>query len=34
VVDVHMANLRKKVDVADQKSWVRTVRGVGYSMAL
>jgi DNA-binding response OmpR family regulator len=34
VVDVHMANLRKKIDVADQKSWVRTVRGVGYSMAV
>lgn len=34
VVDVHMANLRKKVDVPDQKSWVRTVRGVGYSMTI
>ena len=34
VVDVHVANLRKKVDVAGEKSWVRTVRGVGYSMAL
>ncbi len=34
VVDVHMANLRKKIDVAGEKSWVRTVRGVGYSMAL
>lgn len=34
VVDVHMANLRKKIDVAGEQSWVRTVRGVGYSMAL
>jgi DNA-binding response OmpR family regulator len=32
VVDVHIANLRKKVDQSDAKSWVRTVRGVGYSM--
>jgi len=32
VVDVHIANLRKKIDQADTKSWVRTVRGVGYSM--
>ena len=34
VVDVHVANLRKKIDVAGESSWVRTVRGVGYSMAL
>jgi DNA-binding response OmpR family regulator len=34
VVDVHMANLRKKVDLPGRSSWVRTVRGVGYSMAL
>jgi DNA-binding response OmpR family regulator len=34
VVDVHVANLRKKIDVPGQKSWLRTVRGVGYSMAL
>ena len=32
VVDVHIANLRKKIDQSDTKSWVRTVRGVGYSM--
>jgi DNA-binding response OmpR family regulator len=32
VVDVHIANLRKKIDQAGMKSWVRTVRGVGYSM--
>ena len=32
VVDVHIANLRKKVDQPGTKSWVRTVRGVGYSM--
>jgi DNA-binding response OmpR family regulator len=34
VVDVHVANLRKKIDAAGSPSWVRTVRGVGYSMAL
>jgi DNA-binding response OmpR family regulator len=34
VVDVHVANLRKKIDAGAEKSWVRTVRGVGYSMAL
>ena len=32
VVDVHIANLRKKIDSHGVKSWVRTVRGVGYSM--
>ena len=32
VVDVHIANLRKKIDQNGPKSWVRTVRGVGYSM--
>ncbi len=32
VVDVHIANLRKKVDTPNSNSWVRTVRGVGYSM--
>ena len=32
VVDVHIANLRKKIDQPDAKSWVRTVRGVGYSL--
>jgi len=32
VVDVHIANLRKKIDRPDAKSWVRTVRGVGYAM--
>ncbi len=32
VVDVHIANLRKKIDKPGGKSWVRTVRGVGYSM--
>ena len=33
VVDVHIANLRKKVDRAGTRSRVRTVRGVGYSLA-
>ena len=32
VVDVHIANLRKKIDQPNTKSWVRTVRGVGYSI--
>jgi DNA-binding response OmpR family regulator len=32
VVDVHIANLRKKIDQPGTKSLVRTVRGVGYSM--
>ncbi|MGB8857658.1 MAG: response regulator transcription factor [Ilumatobacteraceae bacterium] len=32
VVDVHIANLRKKVDQPGVKSCIRTVRGVGYSM--
>lgn len=34
VVDVHVANLRKKIDVPGRASFVRTVRGVGYSMTL
>jgi len=33
VVDVHIANLRKKIDPADGESRIRTVRGVGYRMA-
>lgn len=33
VVDVHIANLRKKVDRPGVKSVVRTVRGVGYGLA-
>ncbi|MEX1106331.1 MAG: response regulator transcription factor, partial [Ilumatobacteraceae bacterium] len=31
VVDVHIANLRKKIDVPGMRSIIRTVRGVGYS---
>jgi DNA-binding response OmpR family regulator len=31
VVDVHIANLRKKIDVGES-SRVRTVRGVGYAI--
>ena len=30
VVDVHIANLRKKIDSSSTK-WIRTVRGVGYA---
>jgi DNA-binding response OmpR family regulator len=32
VVDVHIANLRKKIDPDDGPSFVRTVRGVGYRL--
>ena len=32
VVDVHVANLRKKIDRPGAKSVVRTVRGVGYGI--
>jgi DNA-binding response OmpR family regulator len=32
VVDVHVANLRKKIDADVERSRIRTVRGVGYSM--
>ena len=32
VVDVHVANLRKKIDRSGTKSVVRTVRGVGYGI--
>jgi DNA-binding response OmpR family regulator len=32
VVDVHIANLRKKIDEPDAPSRIRTVRGVGYRM--
>ncbi len=35
VVDVHIANLRKKIDiVGDGPSRIRTVRGVGYAMSV
>ncbi len=33
VVDVHIANLRKKIDGGAERSQIRTVRGVGYRMA-
>ncbi len=33
VVDVHVANLRKKIDAGALRSRIRTVRGVGYSVA-
>ena len=32
VVDVHIANLRKKIDAGAERSQIRTVRGVGYRM--
>ena len=32
VVDVHIANLRKKIDLGAERSYIRTVRGVGYRM--
>lgn len=33
VVDVHIANLRRKIDPPNGRSYVRTVRGVGYGIA-
>jgi two-component system OmpR family response regulator len=32
VIDVHLKNLRRKVDVPSQPSLFRTVRGVGYCL--
>lgn len=32
VVDVHIANLRKKIDTSDQRH-IKTVRGIGYRLA-
>jgi DNA-binding response OmpR family regulator len=32
VVDVHVANLRKKLDAGRESSFLRTVRGVGYRL--
>ena len=32
VVDVHIANLRRKIDL-DGRSHIKTVRGVGYRFA-
>jgi DNA-binding winged helix-turn-helix (wHTH) protein len=34
VGDVHIANLRKKIDRPGEKSLVRTVRGVGYGLSV
>lgn len=34
VVDVHIANLRKKIDRTPDQSTIRTVRGVGYGFTL
>lgn len=33
IVDVHIANLRRKIDLPEQRSIIRTVRGVGYRIA-
>jgi two-component system OmpR family response regulator len=30
VIDVHMTNLRKKVDTTGEKPLIHTLRGVGY----
>ena len=32
VVDVYIRYLRSKIDIAGQKSYIKTVRGVGYAM--
>ena len=34
VVDVHIANLRKKLSAVTDRAIVRTVRGVGYGLAV
>ncbi|MCB0966512.1 MAG: response regulator transcription factor [Ilumatobacter sp.] len=34
VVDVHIANLRKKLAATTDRQFIRTVRGVGYGMAV
>jgi DNA-binding response OmpR family regulator len=31
-VDVHIANLRRKLDLPGSPSVIRTVRGIGYSL--
>ena len=32
VVDVYIRYLRSKIDIVGQKSYIKTVRGVGYAM--
>ena len=32
IVDVYIRYLRSKLDVKGQKSYIKTVRGVGYTM--
>ena len=32
VVDVYIRYLRSKLDIAGQKSYIKTVRGIGYAM--
>ena len=32
IVDVYIRYLRSKIDVEGQKSYIKTVRGVGYTM--
>ena len=32
VIDVHIARLRAKLDIASEKSFIRTVRGVGFTL--
>ncbi|MBN2082885.1 response regulator transcription factor [bacterium] len=33
VIDVHLARLRQKIDIADEPSLIRTIRGVGFMIA-
>lgn len=32
VVDVHIANIRKKIDAENQESYIKTIRGRGYTI--
>ena len=33
-VDVHIKNLRKKIQEHDSQSWIKTIRGIGYKFEL
>ena len=33
VIDVHISNLRQKIDAGTEKPLLKTVRGAGYMMA-
>ena len=33
-VDVHIKNLRKKLQYFDETNWIKTIRGIGYKFEL